>query len=258
MSARAILAAILLTLGDATAADAPRVAIIIDDLGYHHANGKRAIGLPGPVSYSFLPGAPRARALAEQAHARGSDVLLHLPLQAAAGEAQREPSEIHIDMSRERLGEALGQALDSVPHAIGINSHRGSLLTRHPGHMRWLMEAISDYDRLFFVDSFTHHDSVALQLAEESGIPALRRDVFLDPDPSPATVAREFERMKRLARRRGQAVAIGHPYPATLEFLERELPRLAEEGIELVPISDLLSLPEAGGERVEPVVHSAL
>lgn len=258
MSVRAFFVAALLTLGAVASAEAPRVAIIIDDLGYHHANGKRAIGLPGQVTYSFLPGAPRARSLAEQAHARGRDVLLHLPLQAAAGQGGREPSEIHIDMSRERLGDVLGQALDSVPHAIGINSHRGSLLTRHPGHMQWLMEEISTYGSLFFIDSFTHHDSVALQVAEETGVPAMRRNVFLDPDPSPETVAREFERMKRLARQRGQVIAIGHPYPATLELLERELPRLAEEGIELVSVSDLLALPEAGGERVEPVIHSAL
>lgn len=258
MTARAFLAAVLLNLGAVAAAEPPRVAIIIDDLGYHHTNGKRAIALPGPVSYSFLPHAPRSRSLAEQAHAQGRDVLLHLPLQASAGQGHREPAEIHIDMSRERLGRVLGQALDAVPHAIGINSHRGSLLTRHPGHMQWLMEAISAYDRLFFVDSFTHHGSVALQVAKETGIRATRRDVFLDPDPSPETVAREFERMKRLARQRGHVVAIGHPYPATLELLERELPRLAKEGIELVPISELLSLPEGGDEGVEPVTHSAL
>ena len=248
----------LLALGAAAAAETPRVAIIIDDLGYHHANGKRAIELPGPVSYSFLPGAPRARSLAEQAHASGRDVLLHLPLQAAGGQGPGEPSEIHIDMSRERLGQVLGQALDSVPHAIGINSHRGSLLTRHPGHMQWLMEEISTYGNLFFIDSYTHHGSVALQVAEETGVPAMRRHVFLDPDPSPETVTREFERMKRLAQQRGRVIAIGHPYPSTLELLERELPRLADEGIELVPISDLVPGPDAGSERVEPVMHSAL
>lgn len=258
MSVRAFFAAALLTLGAAAAAETPRIAIIIDDLGYHHANGKRAIGLPGPVSYSFLPGAPRARSLAEQAHARGRDVLLHLPLQAAADEVVREPSEIRIDMGRERLGRVLGQALDSVPHVIGINSHRGSLLTRHPGHMQWLMEEIGTYGSLFFIDSYTHHGSVALQVAKETGVPAMRRHVFLDPDPSPETIAREFERMKRLARQRGQVIAIGHPYPATLELLERELPRLADEGIELVPISELVPMPEAGSERVEPVMHSAL
>jgi polysaccharide deacetylase 2 family uncharacterized protein YibQ len=224
----------------AAPADAPRVAIIIDDMGYHLANGRRAIDLPGPVSFSFLPGAPRARALAERAHARGKDILLHLPLQAANDDAAPGLSEIHIDMSRERVGHTFTEAMESVPYVIGINSHRGSLLTRHPGHMQWLMEEIGARESLFFIDSYTHHESVALQIALENGVAALRRDVFLDPDPSPEAVQREFERLKTLARQRGHALAIGHPYPVTLELLERELPRLAEEGFELVRVSELL------------------
>lgn len=240
MGARWVLAALLLCASAAVSADAPRIAIIIDDLGYHFAAGRRAIDLPGPVSFSFLPGGPRARALAERAHRRGKDVLLHLPLQAYRDDARREPSEITIDMGRGRIATVFAEALSAVPHVIGINSHRGSLLTRHPGHMQWLMEEISAREGLFFIDSFTHHRSVALQLARENGVRATRRDVFLDPDSSPETVAREFDRMKRLARKRGQVVAIGHPHPATLELLERELPRLAEEGFHLVGIRELL------------------
>ena len=66
------------------------------------------------------------------------------------------------------------------------------------------------------------------------------RDRFLDPDKDPATVAREFERMKRLATRRGQVVAIGHPYPATLALLEAQLPQLEREGFELTRVSELV------------------
>lgn len=237
---RSLVATSLLILSGAAWADSHRVAIIIDDLGYHLADGKRAINLPGPIAFSFLPGSPRARALAERAHEKGKEVLLHLPLQALSAEDQPEPSEIHYDMSRERVGAIFGAAMQAVPHVVGVNSHRGSLLTRHPGHMRWLMEEIRDREELFFVDSYTHHKSVAMQIARETGVDALKRDVFLDPDKSPETVAREFERMKELARRRGQVVAIGHPYPATLELLERELPRLEEEGFKLVSVSELL------------------
>ena len=221
-------------------AESPRVAIIIDDLGYHMANGKRAIQLPGAVTFSFLPGSPRARVLADHAHQRGKEILLHLPLQANTDELQPERLEIGIDMSRERLGTVFNEALQSVPHVSGINSHRGSLMTRHPGHMQWLMEEIQDHEHLFFIDSYTHHESVALQIAQEAGVDAVKRDVFLDPDRLPETVAREFERMKTLARKRGQVVAIAHPYPATLDLLERELPRLLEEGFTLVSVSELV------------------
>lgn len=240
MARRGLLTTLFLLLSGASFADAPRIAIIIDDLGYHLANGRRAIRLPGPITFSFLPGSPRAQQLADHAHENGKDVLLHLPLQAYASDGGREPAEIDLDMSRETMSAVVDEALRSVPHAIGVNSHRGSLLTRHPGHMQWLMEEIHDRENLFFIDSYTHHESVALQIAYETGVSAAKRDVFLDPDRSPQTVAREFERMKTLARQRGQVVAIGHPYPSTLELLERELPRLLEEGFELVSVSELV------------------
>lgn len=237
---RTLIASLFVLFTSPALGDSPRIAIIIDDLGYHLANGKRAIALPGTISFSFLPGSPRARALADQAHAAGREVLLHLPLQADSINQNVEPSEINLDMSQARVGTAFREALAAIPHVVGINSHRGSLLTRHPGHMMWLMQEIAKREQLFFIDSYTTHHSVALQIAEESGVDATRRDVFLDPDRSPETVAREFERMKEVARQRGQVVAIGHPYPSTLELLERELPRLAEEGFELVNVSEIV------------------
>ena len=239
MLRRLIFSLFVLFSGDALA-DPPRIAIISDELGYHFANGKRAIALPGPITFSFLPGSPSARVLANHAHASGKEVLLHLPLQADTADERQEPSEIDLEMSQARVGDTFTQALEAVPHAVGINSHRGSLLTRHPGHMTWLMQEIAKREQLFFIDSYTTHHSIALQIARETGIDAVKRDVFLDPDRAPETVAREFERMKVLARQRGQVVAIGHPYPSTLELLERELPRLIEEGFELVSVSELV------------------
>ena len=255
--ARSWLAAALLLLASQTGAgDLARVAIIIDDLGNQLQAGRRAIDLPGDVAFAFLPGTPLAASLARKAYRDGKEVLLHLPLQADAGETVTDPVGITLDMSRVEVGQVFEQALRSVPHVIGVNSHRGSLLTQHPGHMQWLMDEIKARDHLFFIDSYTTHKSVALRIAAENSVSAARRDVFLDPDRSPETVAREFERMKRLALERGSVIAIGHPYEATLNLLERELPMLAEQGIELVRVSELVgattSAIQKQRESVEP------
>ena len=221
----------------------PRITVIIDDLGYSLSAGRRAVMLPGPVVCAVLPQTPRARTLAEFAKQHGKEVLLHLPLQAAGSHAgDAEPGRITLDMSRRKFADTLSQNLDSVPFIIGVNGHKGSLLTRHPGHMRWLMEEISAR-RLLFVDSYTTHLSVALQVANETGVPATRRDVFLDASQDPADIAREFERLKSLALTQGSAVGIGHPHASTLQFLESALPGLAAEGFELVGIRQLLSEP---------------
>ncbi len=230
---------LLLVPFGSVATSPPRIAIIIDDLGYRLSAGQRAIRLPGPVTFAVLPGAPRARILALEAHEQGKEVLLHLPFQASPNDDTQEPIGIGLHMTRREFGDVFEAALTAVPHAIGVNNHRGSLLTRHPGHMRWLMEEIQSRDNLFFIDSYTTHESVALQFAAEAGVSARKRDIFLDPDAEPGTLVREFERMKRLAEKYGTVVAIGHPHDATLELLERELPKLAADGFELVTISEL-------------------
>ena len=145
-----LFAALLATLPQALADTAPRIAIIIDDLGYHLETGHRAIGLPGPLAYAILPGTPRGRLLAEAAHRNGKEVLLHLPLQAIEQPQWAEPGGITLDMSETALRDAFAAALESVPFAIGVSSHRGSLLTRHPGHMFWLMQEIRARDDLWF------------------------------------------------------------------------------------------------------------
>ena len=166
----------------------------------------------------------------------------HLPLQPVDYEGPPEPGALLLDMSRKTFEVTFAAAIATVPHAIGVSSHRGSLLTRHPGHMNWLMEAIRSREDLFFIDSYTTHESIALEIAAEAGVTATKRDVFLDHERTLEAVAREFERLKAKARKHGSAVAVGHPFPETLAVLERELPRLREQGFELVTISKLLAL----------------
>ena len=133
---RVILLAVLIFAPQLHAENSPpRIAIIIDDLGYKKHAGERAINLPGPIAFAILPDTPRAAYLAEAAHAGGKEVLLHLPLQAAQDHDGEEPGSLMLDMSKEAFGRAFVAGIDSIPHAIGVNSHRGSLLTRHPGHM---------------------------------------------------------------------------------------------------------------------------
>ena len=217
----------------------PRIAIIIDDVGDREADGERAVALAGPVALAFLPHAPYARPIAERAHAGGKEVLLHLPLEATSGK-DPGPGAIVLDTGEAAFRRIFAADLASVPHVVGVNNHMGSLLTRHPGHMGWLMDEIRARPPLFFVDSYTAVESVALSAAGEHGIAAARRDVFLDTDATPAAVEFQFARLLELARAHGTALGIGHPYPATLDLLERELPRLAEHGVELVSVAELI------------------
>ena len=224
-------------------APAPRahIAIIIDDLGEQHLAGVHALRLPGPVALAFLPGAHFTRAQAMAAHARGKEVLLHLPLQPA-GPARAHPATLTVDTGYEQLRASFAAALASVPYASGVNNHQGSLLTTHPAPMDWLMREIALRPALYFVDSRTSSLSVAYRAARMRGIPSTERNVFLDTDRGETAVRAAFHELIDKARRNDRAVAIGHPYPETFKVLEEELPQLATRyGVRLVAPSELIA-----------------
>ncbi len=233
---RRILAGLSLLLGWVCAqADAPRIAIVIDDMGNTLRSGRAALALPGAVTYAFLPHTGHAGRLARQAHEMGKEVMLHLPMQAMDGGALG-PGALHLHMGEATIQRVLQEDLDSVPHAVGVNNHMGSLLTRHPGAMQWVMNGLRERG-LYFIDSRTSVATVAEAIAAENAVPVARRNVFLDSERSVAAIRLQYQRMLQLARRKGSAIAIGHPYPETLAVLAEELPKLEASGIRLVPAS---------------------
>jgi uncharacterized protein len=223
----------------------PRIAIIIDDLGYRWAEGLRAARLPGPVAVAILPHTTYAAPLAREADARGKEIVLHVPMQALPPGGELGPGALELSQTRAELAIVLAGDLAAVPLARAVSNHMGSSLTREPVPMRWIMEELRSHGPLFFIDSYTTPDSVGLQVAREVGVPALRRDVFLDGDSSPEAIEREWRRLVARARERGSALGIGHPHAATLELLERVLPELAGAGVQLVPLTTLLGADSA-------------
>ncbi|MEW6647542.1 MAG: divergent polysaccharide deacetylase family protein [Pseudomonadota bacterium] len=237
---RRALTALLLACAALTAQAQPLISIIIDDIGDRYDYGRRALELPGALTYSILPHTPYAAHFARFAHQRGREVMLHLPMQAEAGN-RLGPGGVTLDMTEQAFRDTVRANLAAVPYARGINNHMGSLLTRHPGHMDWLMSEMRAQGGLFFVDSVTTVRTVAAHVALEHGLPSTRRDVFLDSATDPDSIRRQFARLLAVAHQHGTALAIGHPYPGTLQVLAEVLPQLDMYGVRLVPVSQLIA-----------------
>lgn len=112
--------------------DPPRIAIIIDDMGNALADGRKAIGLPGAITYAFLPHTPFARQLAEQAHRMNKEIMLHLPMQSRVG-GRPGPGVLTLHMTEREFRQTLEANLDSVPHVTGINNHMAVFSPSIPG-----------------------------------------------------------------------------------------------------------------------------
>lgn len=225
----------------AASAEAPiaRIAIIIDDLGHSLALGRQAVELPAAITYSVLPLRPYSRRIADMAHREGKEVMLHLPMQAL-GRRSLGPGGLRVNMGRNSVANAVRQGLDDVPHVVGVNNHMGSRLTQQPQAMRWVMEELHCAGDLYFVDSRTDFRTVARRVAREVGLANAERDVFLDNEVNGNYVRQQFEHLIRHAKRHGSAIGIGHPHAETLNALAELLPELDAQGVQVVPVSQLV------------------
>ena len=212
-----------------TPAAPARIAIVIDDLGNDPDAVERIARWPFRVAGAVLPGLPASAESARRLSASGKEVLLHLPM---------EPD--GYPRIRPGPGVVLRADSDEKIEKTGVNNHMGSAATADPRVMRAVVRVLTAR-RLFLLDSRTTEATVARRIADEESLPAVSRKVFLDAVESEAAIAKSFGDLVRRAKKDGSALAIGHPHPATLALLERELPSLDSRGVQLVTVSALAS-----------------
>lgn len=225
--------ALLLLSWSALAQAKPKLAIIIDDLGYDMMP-REVAALPPQVSVSVIPFTEFDTAVALSALSQHREVLLHLPMQSPDGTPQ-EPGALTLAMTQDDISHAIREALYRVPQAVAVNNHMGSLLTEKEQPMHWVMAELKAH-QLGFIDSRTTPKTVAQRIAKAHGLATNRRHVFLDHIQTRAFIDQQISLAVRQAKRRGIAVVIAHPFPVTLQTLQEVLPQLQDE-VELVPVS---------------------
>ena len=220
-------------------AGGPRLAILLDDLGSDRLAAEAVFALRYPVTLSILPGHEHSTEIAQEAHRRGFEVMLHLPMQSV-GKEQAEAKELRPGMPAAQVASIVVEFLAEVPNAAGINNHQGSEATSDKALMDELMPLLRER-QLFYIDSRTTAATVAYDAARQAGVPSAFRNVpFLDDVEDIAAVRKQLAQAFRSAKEKGEAIAIGHPHAATLQALRELLPKAEAVGIHLVPASELV------------------
>ncbi len=217
----------------------PKVAIIIDDLGYDRGLAEKFVNLGVQLTLSILPHSPQVESISRMADAKHLETMLHLPMEPIEYPGiDPGPGALLLNMGADELLRVLENNLDSVPHVKGVNNHMGSRLTASSEQMYQVFSALKRRG-LFFVDSRTTENSVCKPSARLFQIPFAQRDVFLDHSPEPAFIRQQIRLLIRIARRKGEAVGIAHPSATTYRILKEELPALRQQ-VEIVPASRLV------------------
>jgi polysaccharide deacetylase 2 family uncharacterized protein YibQ len=228
----------------------PKIAIVIDDVGLDVKGTDRAIDLPEYVTLSFLPYAPRLRELAKDARDEGHELLLHMPMEPV-GHNNPGPSALLTDLPPDEIRQRFENALASFVGFDGVNNHMGSKFTAYKPGMEIVIDELQQR-HLFFLDSRTTAESVGESVAKNRHLPTIGRDIFLDDDVSSNAVKQQLLETEKTAKRKGSAVAIGHPHAATLEALEKWLPDAEKRGFTFVPLRTLVAPPVTPPPAAQP------
>jgi polysaccharide deacetylase 2 family uncharacterized protein YibQ len=228
-----------LQLGEGTEG-LPKIAVVIDDVGFDVELARSFLELKPPPSLSILPTAPHARVIAHEALGKGVELLLHLPMEPKEADGEEStPGVLLAKMGEEEFIETLKGHLSRVPGVKGVNNHMGSLLTEREDKMALLFRELKKR-HLFFVDSRTTPQTVAAKVAADMKVPVASRSVFLDNELSLEAMSAQWDRLVATARQQGYALVIAHPHQETLVFLREHLGDLRSKA-RVVRVADIVN-----------------
>jgi uncharacterized protein len=221
----------------------PLVAIIIDDMGYDFNLAKRFLDMEGPLTFSMLPQGPFTSEIIAKAHAKGHEIMLHLPMEPMEyPQISPGPGALLMQMTPDELLAQLDTDLAAIPHVKGVNNRMGSRLSTQAPQMRQIFSRLKSRG-LYYVDSRTTKETIARPSAERLHLPFAERDIFIDHFQDADFIRKQLRQLVKRAYAQGYAIGIAHPHSLTVELMRAALPRLKEQ-VTLVPASRVVE--EAG------------
>jgi polysaccharide deacetylase 2 family uncharacterized protein YibQ len=227
-------------LGEQKRDPVPRMAIVIDDLGGEKRLSGELLDMDVSLTFSILPFTPYAKRIARRAHEKGREIILHLPMEPH-DYPRANPGEgvLLYDMGEKRLLGQLDRDIRAVPFVSGVSNHMGSRLMEDPEKMRIILSEVKKQG-LFFLDSRTTPQTAGFRIARSLGLRTAEKTLFLDHSQEEIDIKEKIGELIHISLSNGKAIGIGHPHPATIKSLKEMISRIEEEGIEIVPLSDLM------------------
>jgi polysaccharide deacetylase 2 family uncharacterized protein YibQ len=225
----------------ATAPGPPRIAVVITGLGLSKAASEQAVEhLPPQVSLSFSPYAEQLGDWIARARAKGHEVLIDLPMEPATfPDDDPGPRALMTGLEPDQNLERLRWILDRAQGFVGVTAVMGSRFTTSETALQPVFETLKARGMLF-LDNRSSEAGVAGRLAARLALPHAVNDRWLDgPNPNREAIDARLVQIERLALARGFSIAMGEPYPLTLDRVANWAVSLEARGFRLAPVSAL-------------------
>ncbi|HSR74543.1 MAG TPA: divergent polysaccharide deacetylase family protein [Sulfurovum sp.] len=194
----------------------PKLAIIIDDVSTRSQLDRiKTTGIP--ITPSIFPPSK----LSMSSHMLAAELhhyMIHLPMESGSTQFNGQSKTLTTHSTKEEIETRVKELRKLFPHARYINNHTGSVFTDDHEAMEKLYRALRK-EGFLFVDSRTIGSTKVPQIAKAFGDAYVARDVFIDNVQSLPYIHKQLEKAVSIAKKKGHAIAIGHPHKMTMEAL---------------------------------------
>lgn len=219
----------------------PRIAIVLTGLGFSRQATESAIqDLPPGITLSFTPYAQKLSQWIAMARGNGHEVMLDLPMEPVSYPLDDPgPRALLTQLNELENQQRLRWVIGRAQGYVGLAAIMGSRFTSSEPHLKPVLREIKNQG-LMFLDNRESESSVVARVAKDLGLPHAVNDRTLDEgDVGHLAIDARLAQIERVALSEGASIAIGRPYPATLERLGAWAESLDSRGFELVPITVL-------------------
>lgn len=220
----------------------PKVVVVVTGLGVSFNATESVVGvLPGEMTLAFAPFARKLKDWIDAARGAGHEVLINLPMEPR-GYPRDDPGPFGLltALDAEQNKRRLDWVLSRITGYVGVTNYMGDRFTANASAMQPILREM-ERRGLMFLDGMGTATSVGPKTAEALKLPFAMNDKVIDQTVTRRAIDAALAEIERIAKARGSAVALAHPYPVTVRRLQRWAADLGEKGLVLAPVTAVVA-----------------
>lgn len=218
----------------------PVIAVIITGLGLSTTSTSDALDLPASVTLGFSPYSPQLKKWMDDAINKGHEVMLNIPMETKDIK-MHDPGPYALFKAASpkdnltRLKMLLGLTNDKV----GVYSDKGEIFSNSYSNIEPILKFLL-LRKIWYIYGGGYQNNTLTQISDRIGYPTLVADLYIDEEIDNFSINERLREAKKTAIDKGYAVIFARPYPITIRMLQRWIPLIEAQGIEVLPISNFM------------------
>jgi polysaccharide deacetylase 2 family uncharacterized protein YibQ len=231
----------------ASRADQPRIAIVIEGLGIGANSTAEALAkLPAPVTFAFAPYGIDIDRWVARARGESHEVLLQVGMEPFDyPDNDPGPQALLASLPPEQNIDRLHWFLARFQGYVGVTSLMGARFTATGEALSPVIREIGKRGLIWFDDGSSPR-STAAQISGAANVAFAKADTVIDAVPTAAAIDNALARLESIARSRGIAVGAAGALPVTIARIAEWAKAADARGILLVPISMVANRAKTG------------